>query len=83
MASEIQGLPDLHGYLKSGNLVVRLRFPYIELPLKQPGFVARENPARVIEMGRRPSQPGAPPVQEIKPRKPEKSKAVGQEPYFE
>ena len=82
MASEIQGLPDLHGYLKSGNFVVRLRFPYIELPQKRPGFVARENPARVIEMGKRP-QSGAPPVQEIKPRKPEKSKAVGQEPYFE
>jgi type IV secretory pathway TraG/TraD family ATPase VirD4 len=82
MASEIQGLPDLHGYLKSGNLVVRLRFPYIELPQKQPGFVARENPARVIEMGKRPSQP-APPLREIKPRKPEKSKAAGQEPYFE
>ena len=83
MASEIQGLPDLHGFLKSGNLVVRLRFSYIELPQKQPGFVARENPARVIEMGKRPSQPGAPPVREIKPRKPDKSKAVGQEPYFE
>ncbi len=84
MASEIQGLPDLHGYLKSGNQVVRLRFPYIELPQKHPGFVARENPARVIDIGKRPSQQTVVLAQKIKPpREPEKSKAVGQEPYFE
>ena len=32
MASEIGGLDPLHGYLKYGNLVVRMRFPYLELP---------------------------------------------------
>ena len=31
MASEIGGLDPLHGYLKHGNLVVRMRFPYLEL----------------------------------------------------
>jgi type IV secretory pathway TraG/TraD family ATPase VirD4 len=78
MPSEIAGLPDLHGYLKSGNLVVPLRFPYIELPQKQPSFIARENPARVIEIGKRPSP-------ESRPREQEKSTriAAGQEPYFE
>ncbi len=78
MPSEIAGLPDLHGYLKSGNLVVPLSFPYIELPQKQPSFLARENPARVLEIGKRPSQ-------ESRPREPEKSTriAAGQEPYFE
>jgi hypothetical protein len=30
MASEITGLADLRGFLKMGNLVVRLRFPYTE-----------------------------------------------------
>ena len=29
MASEVAGLDPLHGYLKHGNLVVRMRFPYL------------------------------------------------------
>ena len=31
MDSEISGLANLHGYLKSGNLVVRMSFPFVEL----------------------------------------------------
>jgi type IV secretory pathway TraG/TraD family ATPase VirD4 len=42
IASEIQGLPDLHGYVKGGNLVVRLRFPYIELPKRHEAFIERK-----------------------------------------
>jgi len=78
MPSEIAGLPDLHGYLKSGNLLVPLSFPYIELPQKQPSFIARENTARVIEIGKRPSP-------ENRPQESQRSKgiAAGQEPYFE
>ena len=41
MPSEIMGLPDQRGFLKSGNLVVRLSFPYTDLPKTQPGFVER------------------------------------------
>ena len=41
MASEITGLKKRRGYLKSGNLVVRLSFPDIELPKKQPAFIER------------------------------------------
>jgi type IV secretory pathway TraG/TraD family ATPase VirD4 len=41
MASEITGLRDLHGYLKHGNEVVRMSFPYIELPDRQPKFIQR------------------------------------------
>ncbi len=41
MASEISGLADRHGYLKSGNLVVRMSFPYIELPSRQPAYIER------------------------------------------
>ena len=41
MPSEIMGLPDQLGFLKSGNLVVRLSFPYTDLPKTQPGFVER------------------------------------------
>lgn len=41
MASEISGLADLHGYLKKGNLVVRMNFPFIELPSKHPKYIER------------------------------------------
>lgn len=41
MASEITGLAALRGYLKTGNLVVRLQFPFIDLPKRQPVFVER------------------------------------------
>ena len=41
MPSEITGLPEQCGYLKSGNLVVRLSFPYIDLPKTQPALVER------------------------------------------
>jgi type IV secretory pathway TraG/TraD family ATPase VirD4 len=41
MASEITGLAALRGYLKLGNLVVRLSFPFVDLPQLQLAFVAR------------------------------------------
>lgn len=41
MASEISGLADRCGYLKSGNFVVRMHFPYIELASRQPAYTAR------------------------------------------
>ena len=50
MDSEISGLENLHGYLKSGNLVVRMSFPFIELPMKHPKYIQR--PAEV-----RPEEP--------------------------
>ncbi|HWY45322.1 MAG TPA: type IV secretion system DNA-binding domain-containing protein [Candidatus Sulfotelmatobacter sp.] len=45
MASEITGLEPLNGFLKNGNLVARMSFPYIELPEKQPKFIERPSPA--------------------------------------
>jgi type IV secretory pathway TraG/TraD family ATPase VirD4 len=42
LPAEISGLPALHGYLKNGNDVVPMSFPYIELPKVQQGFVERE-----------------------------------------
>lgn len=45
MASEISGLAALRGYLKMGNLVVRLSFPFINLLKTHPGFVERRTPA--------------------------------------
>ncbi len=41
MPSEISGLPSLRGYLKLENLVVRLHFPFLELPVRHPAFVER------------------------------------------
>ncbi|MGH9686530.1 MAG: type IV secretion system DNA-binding domain-containing protein [Candidatus Acidiferrales bacterium] len=41
LPSEIMGLEDRHGYLKFGNAVVRLRFPYLRLPKTQPAIIAR------------------------------------------
>jgi hypothetical protein len=41
MASEISGLDPLHGYLKHGNLVVQMRFPYLELANSQERFIER------------------------------------------
>ena len=44
MKEEIQGLADLHGYVKSGNLVVRLSFPYIELAKQHEALITRKLP---------------------------------------
>ena len=46
MASEIQGLSDLRGYLKSGNLIIPFSFPYIELPKRHEALIERKLPAQ-------------------------------------
>ena len=46
MASEIQGLPDLRAHLKSGNMVVPLSFPYIDLPKRHEALIERKLPAK-------------------------------------
>ncbi len=42
MASEIGGLEPLHGYLKHGNLVVRMRMPYLSLDETAEKFIERK-----------------------------------------
>ncbi|MGC1292957.1 MAG: hypothetical protein WA855_16880, partial [Candidatus Acidiferrales bacterium] len=49
MASEISGLADLCGYLKKGNLVARMNFPFIELPSEHPKYVERPMRKRAEE----------------------------------
>ena len=49
MASEISGLANLRGYMKSGNLVVRMSFPYIEMADGQPKFIERPMKAQLKE----------------------------------
>jgi hypothetical protein len=47
MASEVAGLDPLHGYLKHGNLVLRMRFPYLERTNKVEKFIERKPSAAV------------------------------------
>ena len=42
MASEVGGLDPLHGYLKHGNLVLRMRFPYMELRNNVEKYIERK-----------------------------------------
>src|SRR2546427_5840238 len=41
MPSEISGLPSLGGYLKLENLVVRLHFPFVNVPARHHAFLER------------------------------------------
>jgi len=92
MASEVGGLDPLHGYLKHGNLVVQMRFPYLELPSHTEKFIERKITPIV------PAQPAAQsvsvaieePIMQRKPpqateNKPEQkpAKVTEQHPYFE
>ena len=90
MPSEISGLPSLRGYLKLENLVVRLHFPFVDVPARHPAFVERST----IETTRRPpvatpsAKPPAPVIQSPVPetliaheRPP--SPAVEQQPFFQ
>jgi type IV secretory pathway TraG/TraD family ATPase VirD4 len=49
MASEISGLGALRGFLKLGNLVVRMSVPFIELPARAAAFIGRPEPAHPTE----------------------------------
>ena len=46
MASEIGGLDPLHGFLKHGNYVVRLRVPYLQLEAQHEKFIERRAEGR-------------------------------------
>jgi type IV secretory pathway TraG/TraD family ATPase VirD4 len=52
MASEISGLADLSGYLKKGNLVARMNFPFVELPSNHPKYIERPMRKRAEELPR-------------------------------
>jgi hypothetical protein len=56
MASEIMGLPPFHGYLKFGNLVVRLKGAALAVPEHQPDFVPRSQPIRTEDGASVPSE---------------------------
>jgi type IV secretory pathway TraG/TraD family ATPase VirD4 len=90
MPSEISGLPSLRGYLKLENLVVRLHFPFLDLPARHPAFVER----CIVETTRRPTTattPAKPPTPVTQSPVPETaiaherppSPAVEQQPFFQ
>ncbi len=45
LPSEIQGLRDLTGYLKFGNLVTKMHLAYVDCPVKQPRYIPRPDVA--------------------------------------
>ncbi len=76
--SQISGLLDRHGYLKSGNLVVPLRFPYFKLAAPQEGFIPRRGTVRPPEPAT--PVPAAPELVEMVV--PEPAMAIEEEPAF-
>ena len=95
MASEVAGLDPLHGYLKHGNLVVQMRFPYMELANHTEKFIERPaqkpapaapQPGRVAVAMPKPIVVDEP-VMQRKPPQPvqqkQEQKAAEQHPYFE
>ena len=90
MPSEISGLPSLRGYLKLENLVVRLHFPFLDLPARHPAFVERSivetkrPPTAATTAARRPTPVIQSPLPEtvIAHERPP-SPAVGQQPFFQ
>jgi len=84
MASEVAGLDPLHGYLKHGNLVVQMRFPYLELPNHTERFIERKSiptaPVTAVRQPVSPKQRTPQPARE-KERKPVQTEE--QLPFFE
>src|SRR5215472_290671 len=85
MASEVSGLDPLHGYLKHGNLVLRMRFPYLELASHAEKFVERKLMTPALQPAREPG-----PAQPAPARKPvhtvqkEQEAAINEQtPFFE
>jgi type IV secretory pathway TraG/TraD family ATPase VirD4 len=90
MPSEISGLPSLRGYLKLENLVVRLHFPFIELPARHPAFVERAAPetARPPKSATPAVRPAAPGIQSPVPEtviahERPATAPLGQQPFFQ
>jgi len=60
MKEEITGLPKGHGFLKCGNLVVRMSIPYLKLPERHPAFLERKPPVDGGDSSSLPTNPTKP-----------------------
>jgi hypothetical protein len=85
MASEVAGLDPLHGYLKHGNLVLRMRFPYLELHANAEKYVERKVTAAapspmVATSAPVPLAPQPEVVQVVPPQEPKIAKQQEQKP---
>jgi hypothetical protein len=69
LASEISGLEDLHGYLKHGNLIVKLHMPHQTREPRAQGFIPRpaSSPGTVETMPPKTNPPAGPAFQEMAP----------------
>ncbi len=97
MASEVAGLDPLHGYLKHGNLVLRMRFPYLELKANAEKFIERKMTAAVpspvvakpepVAVAPQPAvvqvEPQRKPPKAVKEQEQQPAKVNKQTPYFE
>ncbi len=87
MASEIGGLEPLHGYLKHGNLVVRMRIPYLKLAESAEKFIERKittTPATEPEPVA--AQPARKPVRSVQKKQEQEQRPAAvneQTPFFE
>jgi hypothetical protein len=89
-------MPDLHGYVKGGNLVVRLSFSYIDLPKRHEAFIERKAQLKEEQAQRaaaasdgetttRTMPPPIPPQREQTPKQSPKARAVNDDelPFLE
>jgi type IV secretory pathway TraG/TraD family ATPase VirD4 len=90
MPSEVSGLPSLRGYLKLENLVLRLHFPFIDVPARHPAFVERQDldtlrPSIAPEPATRPAAPliQSPVPETLIAHERPASAPVGQQPFFQ
>jgi len=90
MPSEISGLPSLRGFLKLENLVVRLHFPFLDLPARHPAFIERPivETKQLPTVATTPPRPPAPVIQSPVPetviaQERPSLPAAGQQPFFQ
>jgi type IV secretory pathway TraG/TraD family ATPase VirD4 len=89
MASEIGGLEPLHGYLKHGNLIVRMRIPYLKLEEPAEKFIERKMTTPAATPATEPEPVAAParkPVRSVQKKQEQEQRPAAvneQTPFFE
>jgi len=84
MASEIEGLDDLHAFMKLGNCVTRFSFPHMERDLRSPSIVPRNIPEEDMWLRSLPPEAQGPTVVKPSPTPaPTPAAAIGSQPAAE